>query len=284
MFGIGDKVLPRSHGRRRHAIWYWMAFWFIFCIGALLGVNIALLIFASTSVVLLNLLSGFSAGAALSYAVSLGISALLAAAFLIGYMWTFGGASNTYEAAKAYEHEYGVSWWWPRLLVVGLEVFFIALDLISLSYRREFFAAKGADQLFWFFVALSLLSPIVGLLMHILENKPLSHRLAEIRQYNANLVGDDIEAAIRAMPTDKRTRLLFDPDGETVLAEHFQEEQERQLREQERRQAETSNRRERQKQAHRPLVSGSLSQQAGQTDPHQQSLSRLNGLNGRSRQ
>src|SRR5436309_806552 len=113
---------------RRHAIWWWMVFWLVFCIGVLLGVNIALLVFASTSVVLIALLQGLAGGNNLAYVVSLVISLLLGTAFLVGYLWTFAGASSTFEAAQAYAEEHGLGWPWPQALVIMLELFFIALD------------------------------------------------------------------------------------------------------------------------------------------------------------
>lgn len=270
---FGDKVLPKSKkARRRHGVWYWMAFAFVLCIGVLLGVNIALLVFASTSVVLLNLLTGFASGLWIAYVVSLGISALLGIAFLIGYMWTFAGASSTFEAAKAYAEEYATRWPWPQSLVIGLEVFFIVLDLISLSYRREFFQAKGAEQLFWFFVVLSLLSPVVGLLMHVLENKPLKFRLAEAGQHAANLVGDDIFSAIESMPPDRRTKVLFDRSGEE-LANYLQEQREEERQEREQTISREQERQQKRQGAGHPLSLGSLGQTGSQGNP----TNRLNG-------
>ncbi len=267
---LNGKIFPKA--RRRHSLWYWMAFSFALCIGILLGVNIALLIFASTSIVSLNLLGGLPAGQMLAYLISLSIAALLGLAFVVGYIWTFAGASSTYEAAAAYEHEYGCFWPWPRALVVGLELFFLALDLISLLYRREYFAGKGAEQLFWFFVVLSLLSPVIGLLMHILENKPLSHRLVEAQRHTANLVGDDLEQLINSMPFDKRTRVLSG-DG-AALREHYDairthEEEIRQAEEQRRQEKyeRAQERGKRRQESQRPLASASLLSQAEQGSP-----------------
>jgi hypothetical protein len=263
--------LDKAH--RRHAIWWWMVFWLVFCIGVLLGVNIALLVFASTSVVLVALLEGLPGATNLAYVVSLAIALLLGTAFLVGYLWTFAGASSTFETAAAYAEAHGLRFPWPQALVIALEGFFIALDLISLLYRRQFFATKGAEQLFWFFVVLSLMSPILGLLMHILENKPLSYRLSEIRQHTANLVGDDLQALVGSMPFEHRVRALS--GDETAVQEHLEqlrmrEEEARQVEEQRRQerqateQARKQERENKRNQTRSPLATASLLNQAQQ--------------------
>ncbi len=258
---MNDKIFPKK-AHRHHTLWYWMAFSFAVCIGVLLGVNIALLIFASTSVVLLTLLAGLTSGQVLAYIISLLIAALLGVAFLAGYIWTFAGASSTYEAAKAYTEEYGLNWPWPQYLVIGLELFFIVLDLISLWYRKQFFAARGAEQLFWFFVVLSLLSPVVGLLMHILENKPLRYRLTEAQRRASNLVGDDLEQLIDTMPFERRARIIS--GDETALSEHLEYIRQREQEVEQIEQARVKERDERRRNSNRPLVSASLLQSQNQ--------------------
>jgi hypothetical protein len=202
---------------KRHSLAFYVIGTFTFAIEFMLGVNAAFLVDQSVRIVTENMLTGTPI-APLAGAITLIASLAVGFCFVFGGMWVFGGFMDSLADAEAYEDENGTNAW-PRVMVWLLFLAVIALDFTTLLFRAAYFAEKGASALFAFFVILLLMPPVLGPLIHVLENTPRGRRLNKARRQAEALEIDDVTRVVEAMDPDLRSRWL---DGDaTALQEHY---------------------------------------------------------------
>jgi hypothetical protein len=217
MFRNG-KLTDKKKAKKRHTLAFYIIGIFTFAIEAMLGINAAFLIDQSMGIVAHNMLDGTPV-AAFGGLITLVISLAIGFCFIFGGMWTFTGFMDSLDDAKAYKDYYGTGEW-PVRMVWSLEVAVVALDLMTLCFRATYFTEKGAFWLFIFFLILIFMPPVLGPLIHVLENTPRDRRLAKAYRHVEQLEADDISLAVEAMAPDLRTRYL---DGDQdALQEHYE--------------------------------------------------------------
>ncbi len=213
MFG---QTKAKQH-KKRHTLAYYVVALFTLAIELMLGINAAFLVFQSVSIVANNMLAGTSF-MAIAPLIALFCSLAVGACFVLGGMWTYAGFIDSLEDAKAYIREYGAVVW-PVLLVWLAFLSIIALDFTTLAFRAYYFAQRGETALLGFFVVLIILPPIMGPLIHVLENTPRDRRLAKVRHYAESLETDDMEHVVRSMDPDLRSRMLN--GDQSAIQEHY---------------------------------------------------------------
>lgn len=213
-----------TSGKRRSLAFYVVGV-FTFAIEFMLGVNAAFLVDQSVRIVTENMLTGTPI-APLAGVITLIASLAVGFCFVFGGMWVFGGFMDSLGDAEAYEDEYGTRAW-PRMMVWALFVAVIALDFTTLLFRAAFFAEKGAIALFAFFVILILMPPVLGPLIHVLENTPRGRRLNKARRQAEALEIDDVTRVVEAMDPDLRSRWL-DGDASALQAHYDRVDEQRQ--------------------------------------------------------
>lgn len=207
--------------RKKHGFAYYVVGLFTLAIELMLGVNAAFLVDQSVRVVSDNMLEGTPLAGGSSF-IALIVSLGVGFCFIWGGLWTFSGFIDSLEDARAYVRHYRTNKW-PVAAVWGLYIGIIAIDFATLFFRASYFAAKGETPLMAFFVVLILLPPVLGPLLHVLENTPRDRRLARVRQYAEAVAVDDIETAVKDMNPALRTRLLSG-DG-TALRDYYAQAQ-----------------------------------------------------------
>jgi hypothetical protein len=209
-------VKPKK-AKRQHGTAFYVIGVFTFAIESMLGINAAFLVDQSVAIVARNMLDGTPL-ALLSGLITLVISLAVGFSFVAGGMWTFSGFMESLDDARAYRDEYGTNQW-PVIMVWALVVAVIVLDFTTLMFRAAFFAEKGALALLAFFIVLIFLPPILGALVHVLENTPRDRRLSKARQYAEQLEGDSATTLVEEMDEDLRSRWL---SGDvTAVQEHY---------------------------------------------------------------
>lgn len=215
-----QKLRPASKpkkAKRQHGTAFYVIGVFTFAIESMLGINAAFLVDQSVQIVARNMLEGTPL-ALLSGLITLIISLAVGFSFVAGGMWTFSGFMESLDDARAYRDEYGTNHW-PVIMVWALVIAVIILDFTTLMFRASFFADKGASALLAFFVVLIFLPPILGALVHVLENTPRNRRLSKARQYAEQLEGDSVSSLVEVMDEDLRSRWL---SGDvTAVHEHY---------------------------------------------------------------
>lgn len=187
----------------------WLAFVFALAIEILLGVNAFFLVNTSTEVAL----AGFPG-------LALVISALFGLGLFVGGMWVFLYAEYSFKAARAYT-TYHHTVPWREVIVFALIGGVIALDLTSLAFRKSYLSNRGADWLFWFFVILAILPPLIGVIVHVFVNKPVEFRYVETYNRLHQQTLDELESIAPGMSLDRKLRFL---NGEgDALSEHLQD-------------------------------------------------------------
>lgn len=219
MFG-SEKVYPAKlqKAKRQHSAAYYVIGAFTYAIEAMLGLNAAFLVDQSLIIVTHNMLTGTpfeSLGAMIALIISLAFGVALAG----GGIWGFSGFMDALQDARAYRDTYHHGKKWPVAMVWMLAIAILVIDFTTLMFRASFFAEKGAWALLAFFVVLIFLPPILGALMHVLENTPRDRRLTKARQYGEQLETDDIYSVVEQMDPDLRSRWLA--DDATALQEHY---------------------------------------------------------------
>lgn len=250
--------------KKRHGFAYYVVGLFTLAIEFMLGVNAAFLVDQSVVIVADNMLAG-TMFAPLASFIALFASLAVGLCFVMGGLWTFGGFIDSLDDARAYVAEYGTSSW-PVVMVWALFLGIIALDFTTLGFRAAYFTARGETSLLAFFVILILLPPVLGPLLHVLEHTPRDRRLSKVRQFAEALETDDMEYNIGIMDADLRTRLLN--GDKTALNEHYERVRAAELDDQAYEQQKIQERKGKQKQANRPLLSASLDQQATSGSQH----------------
>jgi len=186
----------------------WFAFVFALLIEVLLGVNAFFLVNVSTEIIFTEF-----------PILALLVSALFGIGLFLGGMWVFMFAEYSYKACRAYTIAHN-TWPWREVIVYLLIVGVIGLDLTSLAFRRAYLNNRGADWLFWFFVILALLPPLIGVLVHVFVNKPVEYRYGEAYDSIHQQTIDELVDVMPGMPLDKKLRYLNgDPDA---LREHLE--------------------------------------------------------------
>jgi hypothetical protein len=261
-----QKVYEPKKAKKRHGFAYWIIGLFTFAIEFMLGLNAAFLVYQSVIIVAENMLRGTGLEP-LAAIITLIASLAVGICLVLGGCWTFAGFMDSLDDAKAYRQHYATGRW-PVAMVWCLEIAVVALDFTTLMFRSSYFAEKGATSLFAFFVILIFLPPVLGPLMHVLENTPRDRRLAKTRRYAEQLDTDEIEHVVQVMDPDLRSRLL-NGDG-SALTEHYARVdairnenhvyEQQQVAERQRGDAEKN----------RPLVQASLPQQAEMRSPEHQ--------------
>lgn len=242
----------QGRAKKRHTFAYYVVLLFTLAIELMLGINASFLVDQSVSIVAHNMLDGTPFGG-LSPLIALFCSLAVGACFVMGGMWTYAGFIDSLEDAKAYVAEYG-TWRWPVLLVWLAFIAVIAIDFATLAFRSEYFASRGESALLGFFVVLILLPPILGPLIHVLENTPRDRRLAKVRRFAESLDTDDTEVAVRHMDPDLRSRLVN--GDQSALNEHYTRVSEQRQQAYEYEQSKIKEREEKQARTRRPLLGG----------------------------
>lgn len=220
MFGF-LKSNKQKPAKKRHGFAYYVVGLFTLAIELMLGINAAFLVNQSVRIVADNMLGGTPLEGIAPY-IALLVSLGVGFCFIWGGLWTFSGFIDSLEDARAYVRHYATNKW-PVLAVWGLYLGIIILDFATLFFRASYFTARGEASLMAFFIVLILLPPVLGPLLHVLENTPRDRRLARVRQYAEALETDDIETAVKEMNPALRTRLLSG-DG-TALIDHYNQVQ-----------------------------------------------------------
>lgn len=192
----------------------WLAFIFAFIIEVLLGVNVYFLVKISTEAVFPD-----------TGVLSTGVAALFGFGIFIGGMWVFLYAEYSFKAAHAYSQAMKTAPW-REIIVILMVLGVIGLDITSLFFRREYLSNRGADWLFWFFVILALLPPAIGVVLHVLVNKPMKVRYAEAYQRIHSTTIDQLEREMPNMSLEHKLRFLS--GDQEALTEHLGAKQERQ--------------------------------------------------------
>ena len=192
----------------------WLAFLFAFIIEVLLGVNVYFLVKVSTEAVFPDIAW-----------ISTAVATLFGFGIFLGGMWIFLYAEYSFKAARQYTLAMN-TFWWREVVVVLMVIGVILLDLTSLSFRREYLSARGADWLFDFFVILALLPPAIGVVLHVLVNKPVKARYSEAYQRIQATTIDELESEMPHMSLEHKLRFL---SGDTeAIQEHLGTKQEKQ--------------------------------------------------------
>ncbi len=223
MFGQKLQVASTPiKAKRHHGFAFYVVGAFAFAIETMLGINVAFLVDQSLSIVTHNMLDGtFLAG--LAPIIALIVALAVGFLFVFGGMWTFAGFMDSLDDARAYATRY-TTWEWPVYLVWAMIVAVLLLDYTTLLFRAAYFGDKGAAALFWFFIILILMPPILGCLLHVLENTPRERRQVKAERNIEQLDADAHEYALQTMPDHLRTKYL---DGDTgALDLHYQSLQE----------------------------------------------------------
>jgi hypothetical protein len=257
-FSRKNKV-KKSHGAAFYVIGT-----FTLAIESMLGINAAFLVDQSIAIVAKNMLDGTPL-ASLASIIPLLVSLAVGFCFVAGGLWAFSGFMDSLDDARAYIEEYD-SGKWPVRLVWALIIAIVALDLTTLVFRAAYFAEKGAAALLFFFLILIFLPPILGSLVHVLENTPRERQLAKVR---TNAVVQESQRAahiLEAMDADLQTRWI-NGDRDGACKEHY-ERVEADLKEERlyKQQQQEAKERGKQKKLYgnttRPLAAASLAQQA----------------------
>lgn len=253
-----QKVYVPKKAKKRHGFAYWIIGLFTFAIEFMLGLNAAFLVFQSVIIVAENMLrdTGLEPMATI---ITLIASLSVGFCFVFGGCWTFAGFMDSLDDAKAYRDTYGTNSW-PVAMVWCLEIAVVALDFTTLLFRASYFAEKGAGALFCFFLILIFLPPVLGPLIHVLENTPRDRRLAKTRRFAEQLDTDELERVVQTMDPDLRTRLLAG-DG-SALQEHYARIESIRAENRDYEQQQMARQKQGQAEKNRPLVSASLRQQA----------------------
>lgn len=185
----------------------WLAFAFATIIEVLLGVNVYFLVDVSTGAVFPGL-----------PALAVVVAALFGVGIFLGGMWVFMYAEYSFTAARAYTlHKH--AWPWRELIVFSLVLGVIGLDLTSLFFRKNYLEARGADWLLVFFIILSLLPPMLGVIIHVMVNKPTKVKYVEAYERMQGSTLADLEAEMPNMSLDQKLRFL--QGDSTALQEHL---------------------------------------------------------------
>lgn len=246
---FGDEKVRTKKARKRHGLAFWVIGIFTFAIESMLGINAAFLIDQSVSIVARNMLDGTPL-VSLAAIITLIVSLAVGFCFIFGGMWTFSGFMNSLEDARAYRDYYGTGGW-PVRMVWCLESAVVALDFTTLCFRATYFAERGALWLFVFFVILIILPPILGPLIHVLENTPHDRRLAKAYRYAEQISADDIDQAVQMMSAGHRTRLLSGDTG--AIDDHYSSVEAERARNAELEQQRIAERKQKQQRANHPF-------------------------------
>ena len=185
----------------------WLAFIFATIIEVLLGVNVYFLVDISTQAVFPGL-----------PALSAIVGALFGLGIFLGGMWVFMYAEYSFQAAHTYSR-HKQTWPWREIVVFALVLGVIGLDLTSLAFRREYLAARGADWLLVFFIILALLPPMIGVIIHVMVNKPAKAKYVEAYERIQGSAIADLEAEMPKMSLDRKLRFL--QGDSAALEEHL---------------------------------------------------------------
>jgi hypothetical protein len=249
MFGFGKA----REGAKQHGMAFYVIGAFTFAIEFMLGVNAAFLIDQSVRIVAQNMLAGTPL-APLGAMITLVASLLVGFAFVCGGMWVFNGFMDALSDAEDYEDEHGTSWAWPRAMVWALFVAIIAVDFTTLLFRAAYFAEKGAQALFAFFVILIFVPPVLGALIHVLENTSRGRRLNRARRQAETREVGEVTNAVETMDPDLLSRWL---SGNTsALQEHYDRVNQQRQASFEYEQQKIKARDEKKQQSKRPLSTG----------------------------
>jgi hypothetical protein len=206
--------------KKQHGAAFYVIGVFTFAIEFMLGVNAAFLVDQSVTIVVSNMLAGTFL-APLASLITLIVSLAVGFSFVAGGMWTFTGFMDSLKDAQAYAEHNGMDGWfrWPVVAIWGLGLAVILLDLSTLMFRASYFAAKGGEALFWFFLILIPLPFLLGLIVYVLENTPRDRRLSKARQFAEQLEGDTVTGLVEEMDEDLRSRWLS--GDTTAVQEHY---------------------------------------------------------------
>lgn len=212
MFGMNGngKIVQKQKAKKHHGFAFYIVGLFTLAIEIMLGVNAAFLADQSLLIVCKNMLDGTQL-AFLSQIIALIGSLFVGASLMLGGMWTFGGFIDSLDDARAYIRHYGTSNW-PIWLLWLAFIAIIGIDITTLLFRQSYFASRGESALMGFFVILIFLPPVLGPLLHVLENTPRDRRLAKVRRQAEAIETEDTIEAVQSMPAEMRRRLL---EGDT---------------------------------------------------------------------
>lgn len=217
MFWRNEKV--QSKPAKQHSAAFWMIWIFTLAIELMLGINAAFLLDQSLLIVANNMLADTPL-APLGGLIALIVALLAGLAVVLGGIWTFTSFIDSLDSANAYHEHYGSKVPWATVLVCVLEGAIIGIDFTTLCFRATYFAERGAIWLFIFFIILIILPPILGPLLHVLENAPRDRRLALAYRQAEQLEATDLASAIEAMDPDLRTRYLN--GDQDAISEHYE--------------------------------------------------------------
>lgn len=209
-----ERKTPRD--RKKHTGAYYAAMVFTCVIEFALGTNAAFLMYQNFKVTVYSMISM----ELWANVVTIILAFAFGAGVFAGGMWTFAGFIDNLDDAKAYKNHYHSNGWPISLIWAGL-LLVVVLDFTTLMFRVAYFNEKGALSLFAFFCVLIVLPPVLGPLIHVLENTPRNRREAKIRQYAERLDIDGQEKAIRDMSPALRAKALSNDPREVNQA--FQE-------------------------------------------------------------
>ena len=221
MFGLfnNGKVKQKTQVKKHHGLAFWIVGLFTLAIEIMLGVNAAFLADQSLLIVCKNMLDGTPI-AFLSQLIALVGSLFVGASLMMGGMWTFGGFIDSLDDARAYIKYYGTSSWPVWLLWLAF-LAIIGIDITTLLFRQSYFASRGESALMGFFIILIFLPPVLGPLLHVLENTPRHRREAKARREVEAIEADDTVEAVRSMSPELRRRLL---EGDTSAFTDYYEQ------------------------------------------------------------
>jgi hypothetical protein len=207
-----------NKSKKSHSAAFYVIGVFTLAIESMLGINAAFLVDQSIAIVARNMLDGTPL-ASLSSIITLLVSLVVGLCFVAGGLWAFSGFMDSLDDARAYIEEYD-SGKWPVFLVWALIVAIVVLDLTTLVFRAAYFAEKGAAALLCFFLILIFLPPILGALVHVLENTPRERQFAKVR--NQAVVQETQRAAhiLEDMDADLQTRWI-NGDRDGASKEHY---------------------------------------------------------------
>jgi hypothetical protein len=210
-------MFGRNKTKKRHSAAFWVIGLFTVAIEGMLGLNAAFLVDQSLRIVVGNMLKD-TPFIGLAGMITLLAGLVVGLCFVLGGIWTFAGFMNSIADARAYQKANKTNSW-PVVMVRLLFGAVILLDFTTLCFRATYFAERGALALFAFFLIIICLPPVLGPLIHVLENTPRDRRLTKARQYGEQLETDDIYSVVETMDPDLRSRWLN--DDATALQEHY---------------------------------------------------------------
>lgn len=220
---FGAKLQTQTRRKKKHGLAFIIISIFTLAIEMMLGINAAFLVDQSVQIVADNMLGAtFLAG--LAAIIALVISLAVGSALILGGQWTFSGFLDSLDDARAYQDEYKTAWPWPEISQWGLVALIVGVDFTTLFFRAAYFAAKGEQALFWFFVLLIFAPFLLGAIVHVIENTPHDRRVVKVARQASAIETDRLEHAVQSMDDDLRSRWVNasnQDERNQVMDEHY---------------------------------------------------------------